>query len=94
MQLPLRGDVGASDLVSDHAATVVGEQFVDQTVLDTVCVAGGFRTDGFRKLGKSLVLDAGLGQKVGGGSHLNMLTIANSRGPGCDIAPPPPSAWR
>ena len=88
MQLPLRGDVGASDLVSDHAATVVGEQFVDQTVLDTVCVAGGFRTDGFRKLGEPFVVDAGLGEKVRGGGHLNMVTIANSCGPGSALLQP------
>jgi len=62
MQLPLRCDVGASDLVSDHASTVVGEQLVNETVLDAVCFGGSFRADGFRKLEKSLVLNAGLGE--------------------------------
>jgi hypothetical protein len=33
-----------------------------------------------------LVINPGLSQKFGGSSHLNMVTIANSCGPGCDIA--------
>ena len=82
MQLLLRCDVGASDLIADQATAVVGEQFVDHTVLDAVCLAGSFGAHGFRELGKSLVFDAGLGEKVGGGGHLNMLAIANSCGPG------------
>ena len=88
MQLPLRRDVGASDLVSDHDSAVVGQQFVDETVLDLVCFGGSLRADGFLKLGKPLVLNAGLGEKVGGGSHLNMLAIANSCGPDSALLEP------
>ena len=88
MQLPLRCDVGAGDLVADHAAAVVGEQVVNQAVLDAVCIGGGFRTDGFRKLGEPFVVDAGLGEKVRGGGHLNMVTIANSCGPGSALLQP------
>jgi hypothetical protein len=58
----LRCDVGASDLIADQAAAIVGQQFFDQTVLDAVCFDGAFRANGFRKLGKPLVLDAGLGE--------------------------------
>src|SRR6266516_2968630 len=88
MQLSLCGDVGARDLVSDHVAAVVGEQLVDETVLHRVGIAGGLRADGFRKLGKAFVVDSGLGERVGCGTHLNMLTIANSCGPGSALLEP------
>ena len=50
MQLPLRCDVSAGDLVTDHSAAVVGQQFFNQTVLDTVGFGWGFRAHGFGKL--------------------------------------------
>jgi len=34
------------------------------------------------------MFNAGLGEKVGGGSHLNMLAIANSCGPGSGLLEP------
>ena len=94
IQLTLRGDVGAGDLVSDHAAAVVGEQLVDQAVLDGVGFAGSLGADRDGKFGQALVIDSGLGQEFRGIGHLNMVTTANSCDPGCDTAPLRPGAWR
>ena len=84
MQLTLRGDVGAGDLVSDHAATVVSEQLVDEGVLDGVGLGWRLRSNCGRELGQALVIDPGLGEEFGARSsfkrvgHLNIVTATHT----------------